>query len=232
MSSADSRPEAISVHIAEYNALRTEIMEHNKLSAQILIYGLVSLGVAIPMLAESLQNNLYDSLLAVPAVFASLSWVYVGYQGAVYRICIYLDLHLRPVLNGLLNQDRPDSSKTGHKNDSPTPSAGEPEDDETRGELGPPISPAYEVLAWERFARRRSLLPLTWPRTIELLLLFLPSAVSLALYVVLENRTGVSLNGLQWAIIVAGGAFAISPLLGAIGVSWFGFQVFRGRRSM
>ena len=102
------RQAILSIHIAEYNALRSEVDEMIKAQGQLVLYALVAMGAAIPILSVLLQNQVWASLLVVPMVFSSVAWAYLGYLGGMYRLAIYIHTQLRPAIGTLLRQASPD----------------------------------------------------------------------------------------------------------------------------
>lgn len=99
----------VSVHLAEYDAMRSELLQVQGAQGQLVLYSLVTMAAAIPVLASLLENSLWQSLLIVPIIFSSMGWVYAGYIGMSYRISIYVKNFLRPSITELLQKELPDT---------------------------------------------------------------------------------------------------------------------------
>ena len=98
---------AISVHLKEFEVMRAELLQVQGAQGQLVLYALISLAAAIPILAWLLQNRIWQSLLVVPLVFSSMGLAYAGYMGMSYRISIYINSFLRPQIMELLSQQMP-----------------------------------------------------------------------------------------------------------------------------
>jgi len=162
----------LSVHLAEYNAMRSELLEMEKAQSQLVLYALVSVGAAIPILLDLVQDQMWISLLLVPIVFSGIAWVYLGYIGLMYRTAIYLHTHLRPAIDTLLRQ---------------IPSGSGLE---------------FEILAWERFAREKGLNVLTWPKGFEMFLFVLPSVICVVAYLASQGGNGNKTDQYAWLVIL------------------------------
>ena len=96
---------ALSVYLAEYEAQMAQILQVQSAQNLLVLYSLLTVGVAIPTMAGLLQNQIWVSLLILPMVFSSMAWAYTGYVGMSYRHSIYINAHLRPAINSLLRKE-------------------------------------------------------------------------------------------------------------------------------
>ena len=99
----------LSAYLAEYEAKCAELLQVQGAQGQLVLYSLLFVGVSIPIVATLLQSEAWISLLVLPLLFSSMAWAYVGYVGMAYRIGIYINSHLRPAINNLLQPETPNS---------------------------------------------------------------------------------------------------------------------------
>lgn len=93
----------LSVYLAEYEQMRTEILQVQEMQGQLVLYAILSLGAAIPIISSLLEKQIWESLLVIPIVFSSMGWVYAGYVGMMFRVSIYIHNILQPNINTLLH---------------------------------------------------------------------------------------------------------------------------------
>lgn len=110
-SAQDEDANVLSAFLAEYNSMRDEILQIQTSINQLVLYALLSVGVAIPIMASLLQNQLWVSLLIAPLVFSSMAWAYTGYIGMSYRISIYIHTQIRPCIQSLVEKKHPQYNK-------------------------------------------------------------------------------------------------------------------------
>ena len=103
-SAEDEDANILSVFLAEYSSMRDEILQIQTSINQLVLYALSSVGVAIPIMASLLQNQLWVSLLIAPLVFSSMAWAYTGYIGMSYRVSIYIHTQIRPGIQSLMEK--------------------------------------------------------------------------------------------------------------------------------
>ena len=144
----------ISIHLMEYDKLRDELLSAVGNLQQSVVLGLASISVAIPLLlsqaAKIPASITAGALCALSIVLSGMAMNFVSSTYAVAQVSYYIHTHIEPELNRLAQ-----------------------------------AVPEHKVLQWESFARseRRGFLALflsvIGPGGV-MLLLFLPSAVSLA----------------------------------------------------
>ena len=99
----------IEIHLAEYNALRTEIIQVQTAQGQIVLSAIVALGVAIPVLSGLISNGVWHSLLLAPIFFSIMGLIHSGYNGMSLAISSYINVHLRPAINDIFKSELGDT---------------------------------------------------------------------------------------------------------------------------
>jgi hypothetical protein len=101
----DFKRDLITAYIAEYNALRAELLQVQTAQGQVVLAAIVALGVAIPVLSSLLENNVWHSLLIFPLLFSAMALIYSGYIGTSFIISSYINNVLRPAINDVFKQN-------------------------------------------------------------------------------------------------------------------------------
>lgn len=190
----------LTVHVAEYNAMRGELLEMEKSQSQLMLYALVSVGAAVPILSGFIQNQFWTSLLIASMIFSSVAWVYLGYLGTMFRIAVYIETHLRPAMDTLIRQ-------------APSSSGLE-----------------FEILPWEHFAREKRLNILTWPKAFEILVLILPSVGCIMLYLANQPMIGAGHGLYDWLLIIVDSVLTVGAIAAGILINEVSLRMLRADR--